>query len=194
MIHSATSRPWMQTRHGHRFWFDNPREGVITIRDIAHALAGIYRYGSHSKPRITVAEHSVNVCVTVALRHPGDKPLALAALLHDASEAYLGDVSTPLKSMPEMAGYRELEAVTQKCIAAKFKLPADIFSDPRIKAADIDCLASEAYEAMKPLDPGWEAWLAGATTLDVPPPEGWTPQVAEERFLATYYRLREAQS
>lgn len=190
MIHSATSRPWMQTRHRNRFYFDDPREGFITIRDIAYALAGNYRFGGHSKPRITVAEHSVAVCVTVSLRHPGDRKLALAALLHDASEAYLGDVSSPLKSMPEMAGYRDLEAATQKCVAAKFKLPVELFSDPRIKAADIDCLAAEAQETMRPLDPGWAAWLAGATTIDVPPPVGWTPEVAEARFLDMFYKIR----
>lgn len=190
MIHSATSRPWMQTRHGHRYYFDDPREGFLTIRDIAYALAGNYRFGGHGKPRITVAEHSVAVCVTVSLRHPGDRKLALAALLHDASEAYLGDIATPHKSMPDMDGYKTREAATQKCVAAKFKLPVELFSDPRIKAADIDCLAAEAQETMQPLDPGWAAWLAGAVTHDVPPPVGWTPEVAEAQFLDTFYRIR----
>lgn len=182
----------MQTRNKHRFYFDDPREGFLTIRDIAYALAGINRFNGHGKPRITVAEHSVSVATTVILRHGGDRNLSLAALLHDASEAYLGDVSTPHKTLPDMEGYKTREAATQQCIAAKFKLPRDIFSDPRIKAADIDCLAAEAQATMAPLDPGWAAWLAGAKTLDVPEPVGWPSDVAEQKFLDMFFKIRGA--
>ena len=81
----------------------NARPSDICIEDIAHALANQCRFGGHTKRFYSVAEHSIYVSRLVP------KEQRLAALLHDASEAYLIDLPTPLKVLPEFAAYRQAE-------------------------------------------------------------------------------------
>lgn len=89
-----------------------PRPGEIQIRDIARGLATTYRYRSQTRQLYTVAEHSVIVSLYVAPAH------AREALLHDGSEAYLGDMVGPVKSAPLMAGFRLVEDRLQAAIYA----------------------------------------------------------------------------
>ena len=74
--------PWIQTYSGKKFWLDPPMWDQIDIIDIAHALSMTCRYGGHSKFFYSVAQH----CCLMSRLVP--KRLALAALLHDAVEAY----------------------------------------------------------------------------------------------------------
>ena len=95
----------------------------IDIRDIAHALSRVCRFGGHCHGVLNVAAHSVRVLKAVRAAWPhGSKRLHLTALLHDASEAYLGDIPRPLKKHPAFAFYREAEEAAEKVIAAKFDL------------------------------------------------------------------------
>lgn len=99
----------------------------ITIDDIAHALACVNRFGGHLDRPLSVAQHSVHVsrmCNGAALR----------GLLHDASEAYLGDVTKWLKETPAFAVYREAEARAQAVIYAKFGVTRG--DDSEVEAAD----------------------------------------------------------
>jgi hypothetical protein len=82
---------WMQTFTGRAFYPLDPRPEDIDPVDIAHALSLICRYGGHSSRFYSVAEHCVLMSHAVAPEH------ALWALLHDATEAYLGDMIRPLK-------------------------------------------------------------------------------------------------
>lgn len=93
----------------------------IRLDDIAHALAHTCRFGGHVATFYSVAEHSIAVA-RQALRLTGDLELAAAALLHDAAEAYLGDIPGPIKHRPEMAAWREAEARATETIAARFGL------------------------------------------------------------------------
>jgi hypothetical protein len=83
--------------------FINPfdlKASDVDLRDIAYGLAHTYRYGGHMHPGITVAEHSVLVSRLVEAHHPSHphlEALKRAALLHDASEAYLHDIQAPLR-------------------------------------------------------------------------------------------------
>jgi uncharacterized protein len=86
----------------------------IDIRDIAHALALINRFVGHTPKPISVAQHSVYVSRLC------EGPHALQALLHDASEAYLGDVSKWVKQTPAMCLYREIEDQAQRVIFKKY--------------------------------------------------------------------------
>lgn len=86
----------------------------ISIVDIAHSLARICRYQGHCNHFMSVAQHCWNVSHRVPVG------LTLTALLHDASEAYLGDMPRPLKQMPEMEFYREAEERAHEVIAKKF--------------------------------------------------------------------------
>lgn len=92
-----------------------PTMDQIRLPDIAEGLSKLCRYTGQCKEFYSVAQHSVMVSAMV---HP---KFAMSALMHDASEAYLGDVSTPLKQM--MPDYRLLEARFDHAIAAAFNLP-----------------------------------------------------------------------
>lgn len=90
----------------------NPKPEDICIEDIAHALSNICRFGGHTFKHYTVAEHSVRVSMIVSERNK------LAALLHDASEAYLLDIPTPIKkALPD---YYKWEYALMEVIAEKF--------------------------------------------------------------------------
>lgn len=91
-----------------------PRPGEIRIRDIARGLATTFRYRSQTRRMYSVAEHSVIVSLYVAPKH------AREALLHDASEAYLGDMVGPVKVAPVMAGFRAVEDRLQTAIYGVF--------------------------------------------------------------------------
>lgn len=73
-----------------------PEPSTIKVDDIAHALSHICRFGGHTHVFYSVAQHSLLVHDLV--EHLGASPeVRLAALLHDAHEAYVGDLTTPLK-------------------------------------------------------------------------------------------------
>jgi hypothetical protein len=103
------------------------RHEDIDIVDIAHALSLCNRFAGHTKFPISVAQHSV----FVAKLCPWEP---LTALLHDASEAYLGDVTKWLKHSDAMAGYREAEERAQRVIYEVFDCALD--SPPEIEVAD----------------------------------------------------------
>lgn len=102
----------------------NMRANDLCITDIAHALARICRFGGHTSGFISVARHSLEVLEWAKKSIGLDKApqLARTLLLHDASEAYLGDVPRPLKQHPAFAFYREAEARLEGLIAKKFDL------------------------------------------------------------------------
>lgn len=109
----------------------------VNIEDIATALSQVARFTGHTTQHVggravpftrSVASHSidVSVCATLAWRerHNTEPPreLLLAALLHDGSEAYLADVATPLKVLPEFEGYRLIEERVQRAVYDRFGL------------------------------------------------------------------------
>ena len=105
----------------------NLRQEDINIEDIAHALALCNRFAGHTAHPISVAQHSVYVS-----RLAEEEPFQ--GLLHDASEAYLGDVTKWLKRMPAMAGYREAEERAQNTIYQAFG--CSIHTHPSVENAD----------------------------------------------------------
>lgn len=144
---------WMQTYTGKRFDPFDPKPELIDIEDIAYALSNVCRFGGHSSRFYSVAEHSVRIGEW--LRHTwDDRQMALAGLLHDASEAYLGDVPRPVKYRPEFAFYREAEAKLDAMIFHKYGLNEWV-AHPAVKYADNAILADEARDLMG--DPG-ESW------------------------------------
>lgn len=115
----------------------NMRQGDIAIEDIAHALACTNRFGGHLREPVSVAQHSVVVSY-LAAQHP------LQGLLHDASEAYLGDVVGPLKNSPMLEKFVKLDARVQLMIYAKFKCPLQV--TPDVIQADQLALRIEAWK------------------------------------------------
>lgn len=89
-----------------------PTEEMICIEDIAHALSNQCRFGGHLPVFYSVAQHSI---IMSDKMHESHK---LAALLHDASEAYLLDIPRPIKK--GLSNYKEIEDKLMTAIAAKF--------------------------------------------------------------------------
>ena len=112
------------THHGHTVDLLDPRPETIDFRDVAHALAHICRFGGHPNWHYSVAEHCFYVAMTLEVW--GEPPeVQRIGLLHDATEAYLGDVVGPLKAhLPE---YRAIEdRFWRRAIAPAFGLPEEI--------------------------------------------------------------------
>ena len=88
--------PVIQTYSGLVFDFINPAEADVSITDIAHSLALINRFNGHTRRPYSVAEHCVRGSQLI------DQKCAFHFLMHDAAEAYVGDVAAPLKQLLEL--------------------------------------------------------------------------------------------
>lgn len=168
---------WMQTYSGEPFYPLEPNLDHIDIVDIAHALSMLCRYNGHCKRFYSVAEHSVLISHTV------DTENALWALLHDAAEAYIGDMVRPLKhEMPEfMAAEDNLEVA----IAGKFHLGWPM--PAQVKEHDTRIVVDEREQNMAPAHLPW-ALLDGFKPLGVTI-NFWSPDQAEEEFMSRYLQL-----
>ncbi len=120
---SASNDLLRVTFSGSRFSIKNPDASDINILDIAHALPFICRYTGQCTRFYSVAEHSIIVAKSVAADGcAADRRMALTALMHDAAEAFMSDVITPIKNMEEMSRYRDLEFQVERAIARRFNL------------------------------------------------------------------------
>jgi len=120
----------------------------IDFHDIAHHLSMIVRYGGATRSRWDVAAHSV--AISRAAEVLGANPfIQMGALLHDAPEAYIGDVVSPIKHTPEFSFFRDLDdkiaLVVSDALAFQHGicLPIDIFFHPVIRRLDSEILLWE---------------------------------------------------
>lgn len=88
----------IETFSGVGFDLLSPKSDDVRLKDIAHSLAHTNRFVGHTGKGYSVAEHSLWVWLVVSIEHPDDYALQLEALLHYAPEAYIGDLSGPLKA------------------------------------------------------------------------------------------------
>lgn len=155
-----------------------PTEASIDINDIAHALSNICRFGGHCAPFYSVAQHSL-IVAALAPQH-----LKLAALLHDAPEAYLGDVIKPLKTLLGN-NYAQYEELFEVAIGNKYGVDyVDLMS---IKEYDLLALEIE-HEALQK--------RSFTRLLSVMFENGllendwaYTPPVAEKEFMRAFEQL-----
>ena len=188
---------WIQTYTGKKISICNPDPALIEWDDIVHALSMICRFGGHARRFFSVAEHSILVSHLVP---KSPKKLALTALLHDAPEAYLGDVVKPLKiHLPE---YMELEKKWARAISeflkTQGKIDIDLTNLPdEVKDAD---LAALHYESLDLLAPGlrdeWQKIIPAHLRTDGRGYRGWEIQCLpfEGAFLAFQERFEELAS
>jgi uncharacterized protein len=162
---------WMQTYTGRRFYPLDPRPGEIDPLDIAHALALLCRYGGHVDRFYSVAEHCVLMSEWVAPEN------ALAALLHDATEAYVVDVPRPLKR--QLAGYREIEQSVWLAITTRFDIRP--FVPMQVNEADDRILLTERNALMRNAERWWQDGRLEPLPVEV---TGWPPAEAEQRYAA----------
>lgn len=114
MCELKTQPPWITVHTGRSIVLHEPDISQITIEDIAHALSNLCRYTGHVPRFYSVAEHCV-----IASRLASNEN-RLECLLHDAAEAYLGDISRPLKML--LPDYKKIEKKWNAAIRKKFKL------------------------------------------------------------------------
>ncbi len=126
---------WIQTFTGKKFPLDDPDPDQIYIEDIAHALSLLCRFNGHCTKFYSVAEHSVHVSREI------DPKLAMIGLLHDAAEAYLGDVPSPLKT--QLPQFKEFEWKMEQAIGERFGIDPKLFSCAELKRADVQLLVDE---------------------------------------------------
>ena len=163
----------INTWGGQPFDFINPQPTSIFIEDIAHALSLQCRFNGHCDKFYSVAEHSIEVCRLVESRGYS-LVVIMTALLHDAAEAYIGDIVSPLKK--RLPDYREIERGIEKAVADKFSIQYPFPKE--VHKADKDILELE-FASLKPFSE------KPSDLLRCMPPE-----MAEAEFLAEFRRLR----
>jgi hypothetical protein len=132
----------VQTKSGHAFDPKAVKISNIDINDIAHALSNLCRYSGHCKKFYSVAEHSVLVSRIIRSLWPDDLDAIWAGLLHDATEAYVGDITTPLKVL--LPKFMEIEDALAIDIGKKFKIKWTKRTADRVKIGDLTALSTEA--------------------------------------------------
>ena len=174
---------FIETHTGAKFEPLDPSIELIRIQDIAHALSQQCRFSGHTSVFYSVAEHSVRV--SRLLEEWGADPVTvLWGLLHDASEAYLVDIPSPLKRSPAFASYREAEAGLMRMICARFGLPGIEPAD--VRRADAVLLATEARSLMPFVPDHWGGLTEAALGQDIIP---WPSEFAKREFVNRFVRF-----
>lgn len=175
---------WSETFSGVKFWPADPLPEEVRIEDIAHALSRQCRFAGHVREFYSVAQHSVLVADNVP---PADK---LAGLLHDAAEAYVVDIQSPVKwTLREFADrddavnyYDWLEARVFETIARRFGISNIL--PKSVKEADLRALFTERRDLRGPAVDLWE----GEGTPPFPDPiVALAPDAARALFLERFH-------
>jgi hypothetical protein len=169
---------FIQTYTGINYYPVDPRPLDVDILDIAHSLSMLCRYTGHCRFFYSVAEHSLLVADRV--EHLGPE-VEFEALMHDAAEAYVNDISRPLKQ--SLRDYRIAENLNDIAVRTRFDLP--ITHTPQVKRADNDLLHCE-----------YRALMHHPLPIDTPGEfdprvviRGLNPREIESVFLARFYSL-----
>lgn len=163
-----------------------PHHNDIHGVDIAHALGMLCRFGGHVQRFYSVAEHCVHMhdyCV----RNRMSQLVAFEALVHDAAEAYVGDVVFPVKRM--LPDFKRVEAAFKRAIRVRYVLPEEMTPDVAAVVGRLD-RAMLALEAKHLQRSGGVGLQQHATE---PPLEGvhlgfWSPVRAKMEFLDLLHR------
>lgn len=176
--YNTLERPKILTVSGRYFDFLEPEKSEFSIYDIAHGLSNVCRFAGHTRSFYSVAQHSYHVSFLVPPEH------ALAGLLHDAHEAFVGDVTTPLKQL--LPQYKELEHRIETAVLARFGLFLPL--DPSVKAADLKMLATERRDLMY-MESNDEWGLLRGVIPEPSAIQPWAPNTAYRHFLARFDQL-----
>lgn len=163
---------FVSTYSGNKLYLASPSVDDVCIMDIAHHLAGINRFSGATTVPYSVAQHCVHVSYLVPQGYE------LAGLLHDAAEAYLGDMVKPLKVFLGDE-FVSLENKFMNVIAEAFGV--DFRDYAPIKRADLIALATEKRDLMPFSTEDW-SYLDGIS----PDPiriQPWSHQWAKQAFL-----------
>lgn len=165
----------IRLRSGAYFDLADPQPDQFTIEDIAGALSKICRFGGQCDKFYSVAEHSYHCSMFC-------EAMPLACLLHDAAEAFVGDMVKPLKIM--MPAYSEVERRVEAVIAAKYGVN---FYHPAVEKVDHAMLIAERRALFSKDSVTW----AGENTVTViyPSFSCWLHHDAEVMFIRRFFEL-----
>lgn len=164
---------YIRTYSGAKFHFDRLDENEYRPEDIAHALSMNCRWTGHVRRFYSVAQH----CCLASYEAPEGEELA--ALLHDASEAYVHDTPSPLKwylADHDFTAFSDLEKGVDKAIFKAFRLPYP--RNPVIKHIDVRLLATESRDLMPEGEE--RMYMAEPYPWHIEP---WSPQEAERQYI-----------
>lgn len=169
-------KPVIHLQDGGWFDFTNPEGSQYSIEDIARGLSNIARFSGHTQVPYSVSQHSWIVS------HIVPEEYALQGLLHDAGEAFLGDVSKPLKNM--LPDYMHIEDSCEAAVLKKFNLPFPL--DKSVKIADTIAFVTERRDLQPdaPFDKMYKNIKPLEETI-----KPWTSKVAYKKFLQRYNEL-----
>jgi len=176
----------IQLFSGKTFDFLDLKPINIDISDIAHALSQLCRFNGHTDRFYSVAEHSLYVS---SLVHPN---YAIYGLLHDAAEAYIGDMTTPLKSAIKHNFYSDIFLSTLHrdildIIAIRYDLDKFKFFDEEIKRVDKRMAVTEGERLMRNVG-DWPDYHTGFRPYDMDL-RCFMPKEAEMKFLKRFLAI-----
>lgn len=199
--HGTPDMPdYIMTRSGKRYSHARPSLQSIDIEDIATSLSNQCRFLGHTDRFFSTAQHSVEVaalCLTLTYERllptsneahatRVSREAALAGLLHDAHEAYVGDFPTPFKALLGL-GFREPEALSLAVVEEALGLTALMAKHAAVvHEADRLMLWSDAIRWGMDRE---RAWVPADAVAYFPDAKGWTPKKARRRFMAQYKLL-----
>lgn len=169
---------YIATRTGNHIDFKNLGASVFIIEDIARGLSNECRFAGQLSNFYSVAQHSVYVSQLV----PAE--FALEALLHDATEAYMKDIPSPLKAI--LPDYKMIEAMMNVLIRKQFKLP--LIQSEVVHYADLVMLATERRDFEIDLTNNWSL-LEGIPPSDVLTINPLAPNQAYFQFMSRFNKL-----
>lgn len=183
MTPADTSRH-MTTASGLEVDLRYPSTNCITLGDISHHLAQINRFTGACRRPYSVAEHSLLVLDICQRTMHMDVHGWMAALMHDAHEAYTNDVSTPAKAEAG-EGWHHFEGRMERTVRAAWGLLAASHRwATEIKRADLIALATERAQLLPPTGTLWPC------LVHVQPAE-WVNLMAPERCAMTWQDWRQ---
>lgn len=170
---------WIQTYTGVKFDLLDPQPDMVRIEDIAHALSGLPRFTAHTRKTYTVAQHSWLVADLLPDEHKLD------GLMHDASEAYVNDLATPLKrNLPD---YKVIEGRVWAAIRERFNLSDDPAVEATVKRADLRLLLTERRDLMGPPPDRWSEDLEAIPPLAYRIRPWWFRWLIKWKFLNDFH-------
>lgn len=186
------SKTILETVTGKKFDVLNPKSEMVSLDDIAWSLSRQSRFNGHTIPVIpfSVAQHSIHVAEYVAKRY--DLSLVPAALMHDAAEAYISDIPSPIKHIPEVRTViKKLELNILDVIFEALDISwPDESGWECIEYADMYCRRVEAYQFMYSRGNDWEG-LPEVSLLDLQKFEEPMASVeVYERFLKYWEQIK----